>query len=196
VQAGTLLYWMGAGRLHKIEAEFILSEGPILILVDDLEERVTWAPARDLIAKEFARELLEHKATLKVISPETVRRFRRTHANFDDLKCTQVGRLVGAEQVLWIAVTAFYAEEEVHDTTQAASLSVTVRVINPNERKSRHKVRLWPTNREGKAVAVQLNANEVNRLKTKDRIATELSRKLAADVAKLFYEHSLQDPMD
>ena len=193
-QAGTLLYWMGAGRLVQVEAEYVLGEGSILILVDDLHERLTWALARDSLAKELARELLEHQATQKIISPETVKRYRRTHANFDDLKCTQVGRLVGAEQVLWIEVVAFYAEEEVHDTTQAASISVTVRVINPRERTNRAKVRLWPSAREGKPVSVQLNSNEVNRLKTKERIATELSRMLAKDIAKLFYKHPLQDP--
>ena len=148
MQAGTLFYFLGAGRLHTVEAEFALTEGPLLILVDDLNERLTWGPARDRIAEELAKELLEHEAAAKIIAPQTLKRHRRTQAGFDDLKCTQVGRLVGADQVLWIDVQAFYAEEEVHDTTQAASLAVTVRVINPNERKDRAKVRLWPSNRE------------------------------------------------
>ncbi len=194
MQAGTLLYWMGAGRLHQVDAEFTLSEGPILILVDDLNERLTWAPARDRIAEELGKQLLEHETTRKIISPETVKRHRRTHADFDDLKCNQVGRLVGADQVLWIEVQAFRAEEEVHDTTLAASISVTVRVINPNERKNRNKVRLWPPNREGKPATVQLNSNEVGRLKTRANIAAELSRRLAKEVAKFFYKHPLQDP--
>ena len=193
MQAGTLFYFLGAGRLHTVEAEFALTEGPLLILVDDLNERLTWGPARDRIAEELAQELLEHEAAAKVIAPQTLKRHRRTQAGFDDLKCTQVGRLVGADQVLWIDVQAFYAEEEVHDTTQAASLAVTVRVINPNERKDRAKVRLWPSNREGKPVAVQLSSIEVSRLKTKDRIAAELARRLAKETAKFFYKHPLQD---
>ena len=194
MQAGTVLYFLGAGRLHTVEAEFTLSEGPLLILVDDLDERLTWGPARERIAEELARELLEHEATAKIITPETVKRHRRTQADFDDLKCTQVGRLVGADQVLWLEVQGFYAEEEIHDTMRAASLAVTVRVINPNERKDRAKVRLWPPNREGKPAAVQLNSNEVNRLKTKDRIAAELARRLAREIAKFFYKHPVQDP--
>ena len=194
MQGGTILYFMGAGRLQMVEAEYTLSEGPVLVLVDDLDERLTWAPARDRLAADLTRELLDHQVTQKVISPEAVKRHRRTHSNFDELKCTQVGRLVGADQVLWIEVTSFLAEEEIHDIARAAYLAVTVRVINPNERKDRGKVRLWPTGREGKLVAVQLNSNEVSPLRTRDRIATELTRKLAADIARLFYEHPLQSP--
>lgn len=196
-QAGTMLYWMGAGKLHKIDAEFILSEeGPILILVDDLDEKLTWAPTRDRIAEELSTALLENEATRKIISPETVKRYRRTRVDFDDLKCTQVGRLVGADQVLWIEVKGFYAEEEIHDTTKAAFVSAAVRVINPNERKDRRKVRLWPTNREGKPVLVQLTANDVGRFKTKSKIAGELAHRLADEIAKFFYKHSLQDPLE
>ncbi|MFH0983807.1 MAG: hypothetical protein V2A79_20015 [Planctomycetota bacterium] len=193
-QSATLLYWMGAGRFQQIEAEFKLSEGPLLILVDDLDERLTWAPARDLIAEALAKELLDHGATKKVIALETVQRFRRTHADVDTLKCNQVGRLVGAEQVLWIEVQSFLAEETVHDVSQAAALAVTVRVINPQETTDRTKVRLWPEQREGKPMAVQLNSNEVHTVKTQDRIAAELARKLAKDIAKLFYKHPAQEP--
>ncbi|MCP4592977.1 MAG: hypothetical protein GY842_19755 [bacterium] len=195
-QAGGLLYFMGAGRLHTIEAEYTLAPGSLLILVDDLDERLTWGPARDRIAEELSKELLEHEAAEKIITPESVKRYRRTHPDFDELKCNQVGRLLGADQVLWLEVKAFYAEEEIHDTTHAASLSVTIRVIDPNERKDRHKVRLWPVNREGKPVAVQLTSNKVTSLRTKDAIAGELARQLAKDIAKLFYDHSFQDDED
>ncbi len=193
VKWGAVFYWMGAGRMHKVEAEYILSEGPILVLVDDLEGRLTWASTRERLAELLADELVERHATERVISPETVKRYRRTHADFDNLKCAPVGRLVGADQVLWVEVKAFFAEEEIYDTTKAATIAVMVRVINPNERKDRGKVRLWPANREGKPVTVQLRATEVGRLKTKDRIAAELARRSACEIAKLFYKHPLED---
>jgi hypothetical protein len=192
-QAGAFLYWMGVGHGQQVDAEFTLSEGPVLILVDDFEERLTWAPARDYIAEALAKQLREHQAAQKVISPETLKQCRRTRTDFDDLKCTQVGRLVGADQVLWLEVNDFLAEEEVHEATQAASVSVTVRVINPHEQKDRAKVRLWPTDREGKLVSVKLSPNDVNRLKTKDAIAGELADKLAKEIAKLFYKHPAQE---
>jgi hypothetical protein len=90
-------------------------------------------------------------------------------------------------------VQSFFAEEEVRDTTKAANISVTVKVIDPKEREDRRSVRLWPTGREGKPVAVELNSNEVSRLRTRERIADALAERLAKEVAKLFYEHPLQD---
>ena len=188
-----MLYWLGVGDDQKVEAEFTLSPGPVLILVDDPEERLTWGPARDQIAEGLAKILLENQGTQKIISPETLNRHRRTQADFDSLSCAQIGRLVGAEQVLWLEVKSFVAEEEIHDMTDAGALSVSVRVINPNEQKDREKVRLWPTEREGKSVAVGLSASEATRLKTKEAIAGELAAKLSKEVAKLFYKHPLKE---
>ena len=41
-QGGAMLYWLGIGDDQKVEAEFTLGPGPLLILVDDPEERLTW----------------------------------------------------------------------------------------------------------------------------------------------------------
>ena len=192
-QGGVLLSVLGAGQMHKVEAEYKLSDGPVLVLVDDLEERLTWPDARELLTEETTKLLIEHKATKKIISPETVARFRRGTPQFETRGAREIGRMVEADQVVWLEVKAFIAQEEMQDTSQAAILTVTVKVIDPNA-EERSQVRLWPTVPEGRPVTTQLNSSDVVRLKTLPNIGRELCEKTAKEVAKLFYKHPIEDP--
>ena len=192
-QIGSALYFMGAGHLYKIEAEYEFGEAPVLILVDDLQGHLTWPQARDVLAEQIGKQLLKNEAATKIISPRTLRRFRRTHADLDDIPCNKLGRMLGAEEVLWVEIKAFYAEEEFHDTAQAAAVTVAVRVIDATEKENARKVRVYPTNSEGKPVSADLTANEAGRLRAKGKIAAALCEKLADKVAKLFYKHSFQE---
>lgn len=192
-QGGMLLSALGAGKMHMVDAEFKLGDGPVLVLVDDLEEKLTWPEARELLTDEMGKQLIEHKATKQIISPETVARFRRTSPEFEQRGVREVGRMSGADQVLWLEVQTFFAEEEMQDTSQAALLTVTVKVIDPNA-EERSKVRVWPATPEGKPVSTKLNPSDVIRLKTVPNIGRDLCEKTARDVVKLFYKHPLQDP--
>ena len=95
--------------------------------------------------------------------------------------------------MLWLEVQSFFAQEEIHDTRQAAILTVTVKVIDPKA-EERSQVRQWPSQREGKPVTTQLSPSDVIRLKTLPNIGRELCEKNARDVVKLFYKHPFQDP--
>ncbi|MEK6675275.1 MAG: hypothetical protein AABZ47_06420 [Planctomycetota bacterium] len=190
---GQMLYALGFGRTQKVKAEIKLTENPILILVDDDNDRVHWPPAKRYLADEVAQELLRHKAAKQIIPQETIEALRQAHPDFDKRGCREVGEMAGAEQVVWIQIQDFFAEEDFLDATEAAFVQATVKVINVLEKEQRMHVRIWPTGSSGSAVTASLTGAHVVQLKKKDAICEELTRELAEKIAKFFYDHRLGD---
>jgi hypothetical protein len=192
-ETGALLYFLGAGRGRKVEAQYRLGDGPIAILIDDIEARVDYPPTFGFLFDELAQELLRNKAATKIVPRQTVDQLRQSLPDFEKRGAREVGELAGADQVLWIEVQDFLAEEQVADALSAAYMNVSVKVLNAREKQNRSRVRLWPLNPKGQPVGVTLTASEVQVEKTKKAISQELATRLAVQIARLFYEHRLDD---
>ena len=190
---GQLLYFLGVGKGQLIPAEFKLTSEPVLILVDDPGERIDWPPARAHIQDELAAELIAQKAAVKIIPRATLEGLRQTRSDFDKRGAREIGELAGADQVIWLEIRSFLADEQISDATTAAYVGTSVKVLNAREDESRSRVRLWPTSPEGRPVSVSLPGDAVARLKTRDAISRELAKKLAVDITRLFHEHRLDD---
>ncbi len=190
---GELLYILGAGKGRLVEAQFTLTDGPVLILIDDPAQRIDWPPVPRNLFDELAQQLLKNEAVKKLIPHQTLDRLRQSDTDFSKHGCREIGELAGAEQVLWVEVQDFLAEEEVTETNTAAYMTAAVKVINVLETKSASQVRLWPQNPRGQVVSVSMTGSEVLIAKTKSAISKELARRAAEAVAKFFYEHRLGD---
>ena len=180
---------MAGMHKEKVKAQFKLSEGPVLVFIDDRNERVDWPVARRFLWDDLSQELIRTKAARKVIPIETEDAIRQTSSDFGKLSCREVGELAGADQVLWIEVQDFLVNEQITEATNAAYFNVTVKVINPREKESRSKVRLWPTTPEGQLVTANMTGGAVLEQKNKDAISRILTARLAVDVARLFHDH-------
>lgn len=189
---GALLYTLGVGRGKKVPARFHLTEGPLLILIDDALQRIDWPAAKRFLFDDLAQELLRNKAASKIIPSETVARLRQTSPNFDARGCREVGKMAGADQVLWIEVQEFRAEEQIEDALVAAYFNVTLKVIDVHA-KDRSSVRAWPTAPQGRMVTITLTGSEVSIAGKKNEIAKTLAAKLAMQTAKFFYDFRLGD---
>lgn len=191
---GQLLYFMADWQGPKVEAEFQLTrEGPVLILVDDLQERLSSPRSGTTLAKQLAKELETNRAVDRLVPQAKLGALRRQHQDFDQISCREIGEQAGAHQVLYLEVRDFYAEPEVEDAGGAARISVAVKVINVLEKKDRDKVRLWPAERDGRVVSADLDAAAVMQAKTPNAISDRLTRELAAKLARLFYDHRVAD---
>lgn len=189
---GALLYTLGVGQGKKIKARFRLTKGPLLILIDDPHQRIDWPLAKRYLFDELAQELLRHKAVTKIVPSETIARLRQVEPNFDARGCREVGKMAGADQVLWIEVQEFRASEQIEDALVAAFFTVTLKVIDVNT-KDRSRVRLWPTAPQGQLVTITLTGSEVSIAGNRNGIARKLSAKLASQTAKYFYDFRLGD---
>jgi hypothetical protein len=193
---GVLGYFLGVGRGKKIPAQYELPEGKLLILVDDSRELVTWPQARDLLVRFTGEALLSHEAADSIVSPESIARFRQLDTSFDQYPATVIGEKLGAQTVMWLEVRDFFAPTEIEDTSTAAKLALTVKVLNVDQERSADGVRLWPNGREGYLVEAELSAIEANELRGENAAAKELARKMSVLLGRLFYEHTLGEIED
>lgn len=192
-RGGQLLYVLGFGQAPKVEAQFKLTDEPIMIFFDDVHERVDWPATERYVFDELSQALLRHKAAKRIIPLETVEQLRQTVEDFNKRGCRELGERAGATQVMWLEVRDFLAEEQIATPDNAAYLSVGVKVIDATQKESRMRVRLWPVTPEGQFVAVGLSGPEATEGKNKDGIARKLAEKLGEEVAKLFYDHRADD---
>ena len=183
----------GACGGEKVEAKFRLTAGPVMVFVDDMHERVDWPPARRYLWEDVSQELLRTESVTKVIPLETEESLRQTLPDFVKRSCREIGELAGAEQVVWIEVQDFLADEQIMDATNAAYFAATVRVLNPSEKTDRRRVRLWPDSPEGHYLTASMTGAAAVAAKSKDAISKELSAKLAVNIARLFHDHHLED---
>jgi len=189
---GEWLFMLGFGS-QRAKAKFHLTDGPVMILVDDPGQRVDWPPALTHLFDELSQQLLRNKAAKRIVPRETVERLRQSITNFEKRGCREIGEMAAAEQVLWLEVREFLATEDFADASAAAYLSVAVRVIHAAEKKERTRVRLYPESPSGQILTVTLDGATVSMAKTKDGIARKLGELLADKTAKLFYDHKLGD---
>lgn len=189
---GALLYFLGLGRPAKVEAKFRLTDQPVLILVDDVSARLDWPATAQVLQDDLGQALLKHRAAKRIVPRRTLEQLRQASPDFEKQSCRQIGERAGAEQVLWIEVQSFLADELIRDASRAAYFSATVKVVNVGAQQ-RSEVRLWPTGPVGHLVTVTMTGSEVAMSKTKDAIAKALAARLADRIARLFYDHRLDD---
>ena len=187
--AGAALYWTGLFSPPKVEPEHVLDDRVLLILVDDPEERVDWPQTRAYLAESVRGQLLANEVVTRVLPADTTDRLQAAHADFPTRGCRQIGRLAGADQVLWLEVRDFYARQEITEVDVAARLAVTVKVINSRDGDDAAAVRIWPVHPQGRRISADLTVGQVSRAKGIDAIARLLAEDVADKVAKLFYEH-------
>ena len=91
ISQGAALYMMGFGQRAIVKAKFQLSDGPILVLVEDPAGQIDWPPALQHLTHELGQELIKNAATRKVIPNETLNHLRQNRPQFERLSCREIG---------------------------------------------------------------------------------------------------------
>lgn len=185
---GGLLYHLFLPHSSKVAAEFKLADGPLLILVDDDWDQLNWPPARDLLIDEIAKHLRKAKAVNRVFHSHKVNALRRADPKFNERSISELGKDLGAKQVLWLQVREFVATTSFDTVSEAARCTVRVKVFDPHA-ESKSEMRLWPASREGWYVTAKKSARDLTAYERDEDIARVLITEAAEAVAKLFYDH-------
>ncbi len=185
---GGLLYHLFLPHSSKVAAEFTLTDGPLLILVDDDLELFTWPPARDLLIDKIAKHLREADAVNRVYPSQKVNALRRADPKFNERSISELGKTLGAKQVLWLQVREFVATTNFDTVSQAARCMMRIKVFDPHA-ENKAEMRLWPSSREGWILTVSKSARDLTEYERDEDIARVLVTEAAEDVAKLFYDH-------
>ncbi len=189
--AAFLALSVSAGCSTKIDAKFRLAEGPVMVFVDDVHERLDWPAVRRYLWDDVTQELLRTGAAHRIVPLTTEDSLRQTLPDFSKRTCREIGEMAGADHVLWIEVQGFLADEMIVDSTNAAYFTVTVKVLDAREKQDRRKVRVWPDTLEGHHVTASMTGAAVTSAKNKDAIARVLTAKLAVEIARLFHDYSV-----
>lgn len=193
MQGGQMLYMLGVGRAGTAPAKFTLTDEPVLILVDDPRERIYSLRMDKMIMDELAQELVYREAAKKIVPSATYFSLKQTRSDFTRLSARKVGELCGATQVIWIEVASVLITDQAEEASNAAEISVRVKVIDATQKEDPTSVRLWPDSAAGYPIALGISGARIMELKTEKAVAEVLSELLCDRLAKLFYEHQLGD---
>ena len=190
--AGTLLYHTGLVQPEKTKAAFDLPKKPLLILVDDDAGLIQPPVARDALVDALAKELRTRNLVENVTTNEELARLRQSEPDFDRRGAREIGRMARAELVLWLKVVRFTLPDNLEAAMAPCYFGASVKVLDANA-EQRQDVCLWPPEREGKLVEAKVSPHQIQAAKNLREAHHVMADALAAEVAKLFYEHEKTD---
>ncbi|HOJ76282.1 MAG TPA: hypothetical protein PLQ89_18385 [Phycisphaerae bacterium] len=189
---GAWLYTLGLYPTQVIPAEYKLPPGPVMVLVDDDRDLIRPTTAREALVDELAKQLKENAQIEQVTTNEELARLRRDDPSFERRGVRELGRAAKADTVIWLTTTEFSLNSDLEMVMSPARFTVAVRVINAKA-ETADEVRLWPTEREGRLVQVQISPHEIRQCKDLKEAHQKIAAAMAVEVAKLFYEQKIRD---
>lgn len=187
-----MLYHMGLYPRETVEKKCELTPGALLVLIDDDHETLDNPRPSQYLSEAIRQELAKHDINQNVIDLRKVERLRQTDSKFDQRGAREIGRQLGAEQVLWLQIQDYAGGIRPEDLDKKARYAVTVKVINTKAEK-KNEVRVWPPSSEGELVQVNANPHEHQKATSEDALAKQLSNKLAEEIVRLFRDYILDE---
>lgn len=194
-QFGAFLYFFGNHPKQTVQAKFKLTTGPLLILFDDSPAVDLPPEMRDLTVKALTDEFKRNGINDKVVPQSRVNEIRQTHRDLDKRGMREVGRLVEAEQVLWLFPREFAMANTPEQALDPAKLTVVLKVIDAKATE-RSKVRAWPVGEEGELVSITIDANKTRSTKSNDELYRLMSQEIAVEIGHLFRDYDEGRPED
>jgi len=188
---GQWLYTLGLYPTETIPAQYTLPEGSIMVLVDDNQDLIQPSFAREALVDEVAKQLTEHKLTDRVTTNEEIARIRQSEPRYDERGTRELGRLAGADTVIWLSTIDFTLRSNLEMVIEPGRFAVMLKVVNAKAEK-RDEVRLWPQERDGRLVEVTMNVHDIRRCQNVKEAHQKIAALLADEIAKLFYDQKIR----
>ncbi len=188
--AGCQVGWVLLERMfpkRRVPAEFKLpKKATVLVFPDDVENPLSYPPVKRILAQRVAQGLLEKKLVAAVVPHDRLTALRAAEPDFNRLAVATVGRKLGADVVVYLAVDAFSLKDNPVNTLWRGKFAVRVRVVDVQ------KGRLWPDQTAGHRVAVSLPLAESTSETFGAELARMLAERLGEKVVGLFHEHYVE----
>ena len=185
--------WANMTGGDKVDAEFNLTKGPLLILLDDPnEDQISDPRVYEDLHKGISAHFLNFQVNSRVIPFEDWARLKQSDSKYNKLTIREIGEKLGAEQVLYLRVTRFVLQPEPGADVFQGEFSCNVKVLSTEGKRD---VRLWPKEDIGKKVTVRTKAEPSDGDRSAADVAADLATRMGQDVSALFYSHrSLEKP--
>lgn len=192
---GPLLYHMMPEQ--KTEAQFKLTEGRLLILVDDPEGVLPNSELRNEIHRAMADDLTAEKACGTIVPPQELARIARTERDFETLSVRAIGEKLQADQVLCVTIQSFTTGDQAKMGVYQGRARAMIKVCSTEKKPN---VRVWPGGGDGMPVEVNQPSDQTqewtNNTKAGEAYAQLICQRLGRRVAMLFHKHSSEAEAD
>lgn len=178
--------WTNMTGGDVIDPEYVLSKGPLLILIDDRNNLITQPTAMRKLHKGVADRFLEYRVNSRVVPFSEWQRLQQSDKGYDKMTIREIGATLGADQVLYIRVDRFTLHSEPGAPLFKGDFAIRVKVVSTARRSD---VRIWPRERSGRRVSATTEAQSSEGGKSASQVTEELTKQLSLKIAELFYEH-------
>jgi hypothetical protein len=169
----------------KIKPEYAPPQEPLLVLSESYSHSEQLQPAADQLTNLLADELKTHKVA-PLIDPEKLLSLRSDHAaEFGKMKIPDVGRALGAKQVLYVDLQECDVNATAGSDTLRGVVSANVRVVDVATGKTK-----WPLVGTSHPIKADTNYMRKEARDTPMAIRNQMLDDLSGAIARLFYEYS------
>lgn len=177
----------------KVDARHTLSDVPTVVYIDDRSNVVNPISLRRVIGDRASEVLMAKEALTQTISPQDAMSLAaKRERNSDILSMEEIGKMVGAKQVIYVEMTHFQHSPDGFVPRPYAACRV--RVIDVENR-----MRVFPgPESPDNSFAIQAMTREVDPEAFRNnatRLAAYegLANLLGDEIAKLFYKHEAKE---
>jgi len=196
-QAGSFWYFFGPQQQMIVKAKFKLTTDSLMILIDESTAMDMPPDMYNVIARSLTDELDRRGINQHVVPLARVQELRRRGADVNDRGgmrgIREMGRMVNAEQVLWLYPKEFSMSDTPETSLDPAKLGVVLKVINA-QAEDREQLRLFPVSEDGELVSITISPNDVRRAKTRNELLKTMADRLALEIGCLFRDYDAASP--
>lgn len=174
----------------KIEAVYTLQDVPTVVFVDDRSDLVNPMSLRRTIADVASQQLMVGQVVTATISPNDAMLIAARSDRASNLMSVEdIGRAVGAQQVIVVKMTKFQDTPDGYTPRPLAIANVKVIDLNRHTVWPENPAEGWAVNVSGAPVDPSLYASRSTRLKIYESLAAQLG----AEVGRLFFKHDYKE---
>lgn len=168
-------------------ARYTPRQEELLVLVEDYRNAAALAVTAEQMDRSIAEDLIAHKAA-PVVNPDRLTELRSAKGDaYRQMKIPEIGRSVGAKQVVYADVIGFSTEATVGSQIMRGHAEARVRVVDCTTGQT-----LWPTEAgAGFPVAVDVPFTPTEDGGNDAAMRQTMARMLADKIGKLFHGYSV-----
>jgi hypothetical protein len=183
---GAVAYKVTQG--DKIPAKYVPEAEPMVVVAENWRNPDGSSTDAEQLARFIWADLRDHNVAQQ-IDPTEVMDLKSRTSNFHSMTVAQIGKRVGAQQVLYINITDIAVEGAVGADSRRAKCTARVKIIDAETGKV-----LWPSDlAQGYPVATQTSMVQIKSQEDEVALHQTLQEQTAVKIARLFYETSADD---
>jgi hypothetical protein len=177
-----------AGEYATQDAQYVPKDEPTVVIAENWKN----PSGTELDSEEMARDVYDELRSndfKSLIDPVSVIDLRSQRPDFHSLSVSQIGKLVGAKQVIYINVTSVQLMSAEGSDSVHGQVTGRVKVIDVETAEAR-----WPTDSmEGYPISISSPMATAHNDRDETTLRADLIQAAAIRVSKLFYKSKVED---